>query len=154
LWHALGRSYDQNNAWIDALDAYVNALSTAKENGQSTAAVINNMGMSLLMQGRKKEALVKFKQAAKASPDMPVYDNNLRLAATLSGKTTQALKGLSDTKIAQIYNDAGVIAQAQGEHGNATKFYKKAIEKSPVYFKRAEENLTALATQNTVKAMP
>jgi len=152
LWNALGRLHDQSNDWLGALDAYVKALSAAKENGQSTASVHNNMGMSLLMQDRKAEALTKFKQAVKARPDMAVYDNNLRMARTLSGQTGIALKGLSDTKIAQIYNDAGVIAQAQGDHKQAAKLYKKAIEKNPLYFKLAEENLTALGAKNTVKA--
>ncbi len=154
LWNALGRLHDQNNDWLGALDAYVKALTAAKKNSQSTASVHNNMGMSLLMQGRKKEALVKFKQAVKARPDMAVYVNNLRLAQTLSGQTTIALKGLSDTKIAQVYNDAGVIAQAQGNHKKATALYEKAIEKSPLYFKLAEENLAALGMKNTVKVMP
>ena len=144
LWNALGKLHDDNSDWLDALDAYIKALTAAKKNGQSTAAVVNNMGMSLLMQGRKKEALAKFKQAKKASPEMPVYDNNLRLAQTLSGKTDKAIKGLSDTRTAQIYNDAGVIAQAQGNITKAASLYKKAIKTSPVYFELAEENLAGL----------
>ena len=154
LWNALGRLHDQNSDWLDALDAYIKALSVAKKNGQSVASVHNNMGMSLLMQGRKREALTKFEQAVKAKPDMTIYDNNLRLAQTLSGQTTIALKGLSDTKIAQVYNDAGVIAQAQGDHKKAIALYREAIEKSPLYFKLAEENLAALGMKNSVKAMP
>lgn len=144
LWNALGKLHDSGANWLDALDAYVQALTVAKQTGSSTAAVVNNMGMSLLMQGRKKESLAKFKQAYKANPDMPVYDNNLRLAQTLSGKTKAALKGLSDIRAAQIYNDAGVIAQAQGKPSQARKFYKKAIQKSPVYFVVAEKNLAGL----------
>jgi tetratricopeptide (TPR) repeat protein len=144
LWNALGKLHDDNTNWLDALDAYVQALAAAKKKDASTAAVVNNMGMSLLMQGRKKEALSKFKQARKANPDMPVYDNNLRLAQTLSGKTNAAVKGLSETRAAQIYNDAGVIAQAQGKSRKARRFYKKAIEKSPIYFEVAEKNLAGL----------
>ncbi len=148
LWNALGRVHDANANWLDALDAYVKAMSVAKNNGQSRAAVINNMGMSLLLQGRKQEAIVKFEQAVQAMPDMPVYANNLRLAQTLAGQTEPALEGLSDTRIAQIYNDAGVIAQTRGDFTKAARLYKKAIAKSPVYFKRAEQNLAGL-TPNT-----
>jgi len=144
LWNALGKVHDGNKQWLDALDAYVTALTAAKTNGTSTAAVVNNMGMSLLMQGRKKEALSKFKQARKANGDMPVYDNNLRLAQTLSGKTDKAVKGLSDTRAAQVYNDAGVIAEARGESSKARSLYMKALETSPVYFERAEKNLAGL----------
>lgn len=144
LWNALGKVHDGNEQWLDALDAYVKALAVAKKNGTGTAAVVNNMGMSLLMQGRKKEALAKFKQARKANPDMPVYDNNLKLAQTLSGKTDKALKGLSDSRAAQIYNDAGVIAEASGKPQKAASLYKKAIKKSPIYFELAEKNLAGL----------
>ena len=144
LWNALGKLHDNNANWLDALDVYIQALTVAKQAGSSTAAVVNNMGMSLLMQGRKKEALAKFKQANKSNPDMPVYDNNLRLAQTLSGKTKTALKGLSEIRAAQIYNDVGVIAQAQGKPKQARYFYKKAIEQSPIYFVVAEKNLAGL----------
>ena len=152
LWNALGKVHDGNKEWLDALDAYVKALMVAKKNGTSTAPVVNNMGMSLLMQGRKKEALSKFKQARKANPDMPVYDNNLRLAQTLSGKTDKAVKGLSETRAAQIYNDAGVIAQAQGKPNKAALLYKKALEISPIYFELAEKNLAGLTGKTHLTA--
>ena len=144
LWNALGEIHDGNKDWLEALKVYVKALSVAQKNNQSTAAVINNMGMSLLMQGRKKEALNKFKQAKKSQPNMPVYGNNLRLAQTLSDKIDQALNGVNDTRAAQIYNDAGVIAQSQGKTKKAASLYKKAIEISPVYFELAENNLAEL----------
>ncbi len=145
LWNALGEIHDKNNDWMGALDVYVKALKVAKKNGTSTAAVVNNMGMSLLMQGRNKEAVSKFEQAKKANPEMPVYDNNYRLAQILSGKTNKALKGVSETRAAQIYNDAGVIAQSHGNSRQASSLYKKALEISPVYFERAEENLAGLS---------
>lgn len=144
LWNALGKVRDGNANWLEALDAYIHALAIAKKTNANTAAVVNNMGMSLLMQGRRKEALIKFEQAYKSNPEMPVYDNNLRLAQTLSGKTSAALEGLSETRTAQIYNDAGVIAQAQGNLRKARNLYKKAIEKSPMYFEVAEKNLADL----------
>jgi len=144
LWNALGTLHDGNGKWLNALDAYVQALAITKKTNANTAAIVNNMGMSLLMQGRKKEALIKFKQAYKSNPKMPVYGNNLRLAQTLLGKTSSTLEGLSETRTAQIYNDAGVIAQAQGNLRKARSLYKKAIEKSPVYFAVAEKNLAGL----------
>lgn len=144
LWNALGKLHDGNENWLDALDAYVVALAVAKQKDISTAAVVNNMGMSLLMQGRKEEALTKFAQANKSNPDMPIYDNNLRLAQTLTGKSYDAVEGLSEVRTAQMYNDAGVIAQAQGQPIKAKSFYKIAIEKSPTYFEVAEKNLAGL----------
>ncbi|PHS74856.1 MAG: hypothetical protein COB56_08835 [Robiginitomaculum sp.] len=150
LWNALGKVRDGNANWLEALDAYIHALAIAKQTNANTAAIVNNMGMSLLMQGRKKEALIKFKQAYKSNPEMPVYDNNVRLAQTLLGNTSSTLKGLSETRTAQIYNDAGVIAQAQGKLRKAKTLYKKAIEKSPVYFAIAEKNLAGLMSNKAL----
>lgn len=144
LWNALGKIYDGQEQWLDSLDAYVKALAAAKKTSTSTAAVVNNMGMSLLIQNRKKEALSKFAQASKANPDMPVYDNNLRLTQILTGQTDKAVKGLSEIRAAQIYNDAGVIAEAQGNPYEAAALYRKAVETSPVYFELAEKNLAGL----------
>ena len=68
VWNALGRTYDKQGQWIPALEAYLNALSFSHKNGQALAPVHNNMGMSLLLQKRTREAVEKFKQAHLASP--------------------------------------------------------------------------------------
>ena len=144
LWNALGRAHDQNSDWLGALDAYLQALNVTHKSKRSRAPVYNNMGMSLLMQGRTKEALVKFKRARKGQPDIKIYENNYYLALILSDNLASKLGGLEDSRLAQLYNDAGYIAAGKGERIHARTYYNKAIEISPVYFEKAVENLAAL----------
>ena len=59
LWNAKGLIHDGREEWLLALDAYVNALKT----GEAHSGIINNMGMSLIKQGRFDEAQLKFEQA-------------------------------------------------------------------------------------------
>ena len=144
IWNAYGRTLDQKRDWIAALDAYMQALSITYKKGGNRAAVLNNMGMSLLMQGRRKEALDKFSQAIDLKPSAKIYKNNQRLALMLMGKTEQALDGVTDTRMAVLYNDAGFIAANSGDRAKAKSFYERAIEISPVYFEKAVANLAAL----------
>lgn len=144
LWNALGRAYDRKQNWISALESYVTALQLSHDNGGAVAPVQNNMGMSLLLQGRVPEALVKFRQAREANPEIQLYDNNTRLALLLSDDFETALEGLEDIRTAQLYNDAGFITAGRGDIAQARALYQKAIEISPVYFEIAEQNLAAL----------
>lgn len=144
LWNALGQVYDRKNNWVSALDSYVTALRLSHDRGAAVAPVQNNMGMSLLMQGRTSYALQKFKQAHQAHPDIQLYDNNHRLALVLSDKLAQAIEGLEEGRTAQLYNDAGYIAQGNGDDQRARALYERAILTSPVYFEIAEENLKTL----------
>jgi tetratricopeptide (TPR) repeat protein len=144
LRNGLGQFYDQSSDWISALDVYVGALTVAHDVGHDTAAILNNIGVSLMMQGRTKEALVKFNTVVQENPNTEVYANNRRMAFLLLGRTREAFQTLDDISSARLYNDAGYIAASRGEMGKARGFYKKAISTSPVYFKTAEQNLTKL----------
>ncbi|PHR91812.1 MAG: hypothetical protein COA69_11600 [Robiginitomaculum sp.] len=144
LWNALGRAYDRKQNWISALESYVTALRLSHDNTGAVAPVQNNMGMSLLLQGRTEEALVKFRQAHMANPEIQLYDNNTRLALILSDDFATALEGLDDIPMAQLYNDAGFIAAGHGDVARARGLYEKAIEINPLYFEIAEQNLAAL----------
>ena len=144
LWNALGHIYDSEEMWLDALDTYVQALRVSKQNGTNPASAINNIGMSLLMQGRYTEALSKFEQAHKAAPGKQVFDNNRRLALILDGHLDRAVLGLSKIEQAQVYNDAGVLAARSGHRERAESFYRQALELSPTWFALAQTNLEAL----------
>lgn len=144
LWNALGQVYDRKQNWFSALDSYVTALRLSHDKGATVAPVQNNMGMSLMMQGRTLDALQKFKQAHTAHPDVQLYDNNYRLALILSDNLGQAVEGLEGVRVAQLYNDAGFIAHGNGDEIRARKLYEKAILTSPVYFEIAEQNLKKL----------
>ncbi|HFB54577.1 MAG TPA: hypothetical protein ENJ46_01525 [Hellea balneolensis] len=147
LRNGLGQFYDQNNDWISALDVYVGALTVAHDVGHDTAAILNNIGVSLMMQGRTKEALVKFDTVVKAKPRMDIYANNRRMALLLLGRSRDAFQTQDDISSARLYNDAGFIAASRGELDKARGFYQKAISISPVYYKQAEQNLANLSEQ-------
>ena len=141
LWNALGRFHDSTGAPLRAQDAYLQALAV----GGSDASVINNLGMSLLMQGQREAAFSKFEQAAELQPDTPLYDNNRRLTLALLGDYKGATEGLPSETASDILNDAGFIAKTRNETVQATTLFKAAIDSSETYHARAHENLRALS---------
>lgn len=149
LWNALGRYHDREGDWVVATETYVKAMEAAGKMGHTNAPIVNNMGMSQLMQGHTKEALKKFEQAHRLNADVKIYDNNRRLALVLIGRLDKAVKDLTDKRAAQIYNDAGYMSASRGETGTARYYYEKAIELSPVYFEKAELNLLALSADKS-----
>jgi len=155
LWSALGKSYDQNKDWIAAQEAYAQAL----EHGQDWPNAINNMGMSLLMQGRYEKALDKFAQAAQIAPSKALYDNNRRLTLVLMRQYDRALDDLetddletddletddmAESRAAQLLNDAGYVAMMQGDRDRAKTLFEYAIARSATYHAKAYANLAAL----------
>jgi len=140
LWNAKGRWHDQRGEWQDALLCYVNALET----GNSQSATINNMGMSLMLQGRYIESLEKFAQAKSLSPDTEIYDSNLRMNHILQGNLEEALSDIDDRRASNIFNDAGYVAIQQDDKIMAERLFEKALEISPVFHVKASANLDAL----------
>ena len=145
LWNALGHFHDRRSEWVLATETYVKAMSAANDGNFPLAPVINNMGMSYLMQGRSRDALKKFEQAHKMNSENYIYDNNRRLALIMTGRLDKAVKDLTEKRAAQIYNDAGYFSASRGQNGTAEYYYKKAIKLSPTYFEKAELNLLALS---------
>ena len=142
LWLALGRFYDSQDRSLEAQSTYVQALKF----GADHAVIVNSLGMSLLRSGRHGAALEKFQQANALEPDVAVFDNNRRLTLALQGDFDGAVGGISETRAAQIYNDAGFIAAKAGKTDVARSLYREALRISPVYFPPAQANLDALKT--------
>jgi len=151
LWNAKGQLHDRRGEWIEALSSYVLALQ--KSDRQS--GTINNMGMSLLLQGRYEEAKGKFEQAVSMSPGTTIYDNNRRMSLILLDDLQSALEDIKVTQAADILNDAGYVAQKRGELTRADRFYSKALEISPVFHLKASTNRDALRqAQSEPKSLP
>jgi len=140
IWNALGKWFDQNGEWMQAIDMYVGAL---KYTDQS-AKTINNIGISLLKQGRYEESLEKFNQAIQLKADIPIYHSNRRLTLLLLGRYSQAFINLKDRQSADLFNDAGYIKMIEGDKVTAKTFFNQAITLSPVYHQSAVENLSLL----------
>ena len=143
LWNALGHVYDKSGRYLDAQDSYIRALSA----GAQPDVMISNMGMSLLLQGRYSEARDKFMQALDINPDSRTYDVNRRLSLALMGDYGAAIRFAHPDDAALIYNDAGYIAMKHGKSAIAQALFEKALDISPVYFAKAEQNLQALRNE-------
>lgn len=142
LWNAKGQHHDRRGEWMDALSAYIEAM----KSGKWQAGTINNMGMSLLLQGRIDEAKTKFEQAHNLLPDNQIYENNMRMSYILLGDLKKALNGVSETRAANILNDAGFVALSRNKNGLAKKLFEKALETSPVFHAQAQANLDSLSS--------
>ncbi len=140
IWNAKGQWHDGREEWMEALSAYVTALNT----GSSRSGTINNMGMSLLLQGRFKEARDKFIQATDISSKTKIYDNNLRMSHMLLGDLELALENIDEAQGANIVNDAGYVAMKRGQFSLAERLFSKALEISPVFHVKAQSNLNRL----------
>ncbi len=137
LWSAKGQFLDAQGDWLEAQDAYIAALKT----GRAHSKTINNMGMSLLKQGRIDEAKAKFEQALELQPGSRLYDNNRRLALFMKKDIIEGLREFPENRAASLLNDAGFIAMQNEEFVLAVYLLEKAIEISPTYHIKAVENL-------------
>lgn len=149
LWNAKGQYHDRRGEWMNALGAYLEAMKT----GDWQAGTINNMGMSLLMQDRLDEARDKFEQALVLKPSSAVYENNLRMVHILDGDLVKALKGLEETRAADVLNDAGYVAMKREKFGLAQGLFKKALEINPVFHAKAQANLDDLKKSETAASL-
>lgn len=150
LWNAKGQWHDRRAEWMDALVCYV----TAMDIGERHSGTINNMGMSLMLQGRYEEALGKFSQAKYLSPKTEIYDNNLRMSQIMMGELRSALSDIDESRGADILNDAGFVAYQRGQIKQASKLYQKAIEISPVHHVKAQANLDLLRQEAGLDLKP
>jgi len=141
LWNAKGQWHDRRAEWMDSLACYV----TAMESGKWRSSTINNMGMSLLLQGRFDEAKDKFKQAKSINPETEIYDNNLRMAHILTNDLRTALSGIDSNRSADLLNDAGFVLAGRGNKSLAARLFKKALDISPVFHPKAQANLDRLS---------
>ncbi len=140
-WNGLGRVYDAKKKWQEAAAAYGKALQLAPD----SAIVNNNLGYSLLLQGRNAEAIPHFVAALERQPKLDAAQNNLRLALAFQGRYEDAQANAGhDSSV--VLNNVGYVAMARGDYGKAESLLVQAIEKSPNYYGRAWHNLDRLKT--------
>jgi len=142
-WNGLGMIYDKSKDWKNAEQAYKVAI--AQEKNTSS---YHNLAMSYMNQDRLEEALISFENAKALSDGNSYPDLQYRTALALSGKIDNALNGTTDAQASDLYNQLGVRAMRNGERGNAIKFLKLAIAKSPTFHANAEKNLALVTIQS------
>jgi Flp pilus assembly protein TadD len=143
-WNALGIAADQMADWSLADRSFAEAARLAP----SEAAPINNLGWSLLLQGRWSAAADKFAKAAALDPKSPRIADNLELAmAALASDLPQRRPGESSSSWAARLNDAGVAATILGEKARAAAAFTRALEASDTWYARAAGNLEVVASR-------
>ena len=150
FWNAKGLVHDGRQEWLPALDAYIEALKT----GKPYSGIVNNMGMSLLNQGRYDEAKTKFEHALEIKPDSRLYDNNRRLALFLNNNIRLGLKDIPDDRAASLLSDAGFMAMQQERPALAKMLLRHAVKIAPSYHAKAVENLELLKAKQAPATSP
>ena len=139
-WNGLGGYYDSAGQWQDAEQAYLRAL----ELGGDKGAILNNMGMSLMMQRRFAEAADKFADGTRAGDAPEETESNLRLAMAWQGHYGQAIAGMDGREAGEVLNNVGYVAMLRGDYAVAESYLTRALEQSPSYNKAAADNLQML----------
>lgn len=136
-WNALGRCYDLAASWQESAHAYDMALKAKPK----APVVQNNIGMSLLSQGRYAEAEARFLEALAGRSDFETARNNLRFAIAMQGRYRDAFAGVARADLPVVLNNVGYAALLRGEKKRAEAYFQRAIETSPHFFELAYNNL-------------
>lgn len=136
-WNGIGGLHDFARRFDLAGAAYDRALALRPD----SAVVRNNMGYSLLLQGKPKEAARLLTDALQHDPRLEPAHANLRLALAMQGRYGDARAGLTKDRQAAALNNIGFIALSRGDVEDAEAFLVQAIEASPSYHDRAAANL-------------
>lgn len=136
-WNGIGGLHDLGRRFDLATAAYERALALRPD----SAAIRNNMGYSLLLQGKPKEAVRLLTDALQHDARLEAAHANLRLALAMQGRYGDARAGLTKNRQAAALNNIGFVALSRGDLDDAEAFLVQAIEASPSYHDRAAANL-------------
>jgi Flp pilus assembly protein TadD len=141
-WNLRGVAADLRGDFDEANSSYARASSLAPKE----AAVLNNKGWSLMLQGRWAEAEAILQTAVQLDPKVSRGAANLELAqAAVRGGLPARLPKESDEAFAARLNDVGVIAAATGDKARAIAAFTRAIDARSDWFARAAKNLAIVS---------
>lgn len=142
-WNALGAYHDGERDWAASEIDYDNALRLQPQD----PAILNNLGFSLLMQGRMAESAAALQTALRLEPGSALIETNLRLALAKQGDYRRATAGSNDDKeLARALNNVGYVALVRGDYDEAEAYFQQAMQKDPSFNKTAWRNLNYLET--------
>ncbi|HEV2063674.1 MAG TPA: tetratricopeptide repeat protein [Thermoanaerobaculia bacterium] len=123
--------------YVDAEKAYREFLKNDSKNPDA----YDGLGVTLLSQGENRGALAAFNEAAKLSPEKPLYRIHRGMAYTKLGQYKEAD---GDFRLAESSTDPldqldlavqlGKLRQQQGDFPAAEAFYAKALSRDPKNF--------------------
>lgn len=144
-WNALGRLYDARRAYVEARNAYREAIKL----NPKAAFLHNNLGFSLLASGEPAYAEEALNRALALDPGLEAAVTNLRLALALQGRYGPALAGAAPKDRAATMNNVGYAALLRGDHERAKSLFLSAMAADPGFFDEAKRNLAFVeALQN------
>jgi Flp pilus assembly protein TadD len=141
LWQChnfLGILYDRQQRYDAAIAEYRAALALQPEQG----FLLNNLGMSYYFKGDYEGAVQAFTEALKTAPAQNKIHNNLGLALAKLGRDSEALEAFKQGgDQAKAYNNLGVSYLGEKRYQEAIAAFEKAVQLSPSYYAKANENL-------------
>jgi len=138
-YNALGVLADLDGVTLKAQRLYQISLAIKPD----AADTLNNLGYSYYLDSRWQEAEQQFRKALEHAPDYDQAWRNLGLVYARQQRYLAALSALErvmDT--AKAHNDIGYICMLDGRYALAKQYFEKALTLSPVYYPKAQENLT------------
>lgn len=137
--NVLGMLLDRQKRHHEAIAEYELGLSLRPDE----ATILNNLGLAYYLVGRYEDAVRSFQRALLTGSGQPKIHNNLGLALAKLNRYHDALESFRRAgSEEEAYNNLGVFYLSRGEAGNAVACFKKAIEISPRYYDKANDNLT------------
>jgi Flp pilus assembly protein TadD len=141
LWQChnfLGIVYDRQKRYDAAIAEYRAALALKPDEG----FLLNNLGMSYYYKSDYEGAVQAFTEALKTAPAQNKIYNNLGLALAKLGRDSEALEAFRNGgDAAKAYNNLGVIYLGEKRYQEAIAAFEKAVQLSPSYYAKANENL-------------
>lgn len=141
LWkvhNLLGVVYDLRELHSDAVAQFQAALQLRPDE----PAILNNLGMSYYAAGRYEEAVRVLQQAVQGGAQDTRMHNNLGRALAKLERFHEGFLAFQRTgDEAKALNNLGMLYLQAGKPYNAAHYFEKAIQASPVYYRRAHENL-------------
>lgn len=134
----LGMLLDRQKRHQDAIAEYEQGLRLRPDE----ATLLNNIGLAYYLLGRYEDAVQSFHRALLTGSAQPKIHNNLGLALAKLSRYHDALESFRRaSNEEEAYNNLGVFYLSNGNAGNAIACFKKAIELSPRYYDKANDNL-------------
>ncbi len=135
----LGTLLNRQKRHQDAIAEYEEGLRLRPDE----ATLLNNVGLAYYLLGRYEDAVRSFQRALLTGSGQPKIHNNLGLALAKLNRYHDALESFKRAgSEEEAYNNLGVFYLSSGEAGSAVACFKKAIELSPRYYDKANDNLT------------
>lgn len=109
------------------------------------APALTNLGYSYYLDGNLKQAEIKLRLATQKQPDFKRAWHNLGLVYVRMNHYKRALVALKRVMPEpDALNDLGYFAMLEGRYAQAQELFLKAIDSSPTYFAKAQDNLEKL----------